>query len=454
MTERILSVKELNTYMQQAVRRAAFLQQITVRGELSNFKAYGSGHWYFTLKDQDAAVRCVMFKGLNQSVAFDPQNGQEVEVTASADFYIKNGEFQLSVKSMLPAGLGQRYLQLEQLKEKLSKEGLFEQWHKRQLPFLPRKIGVITSPSGAVIRDIIHVLERRYPNFQLLLAPAQVQGQGAALTLIDALAHLNARNDIDLIIIGRGGGSVEDLWEFNDEGLARAVFASRIPVISAVGHETDFTLIDFVSDLRAPTPSAAAELAMPRKADLLLALDELQKRSKLALEKRLELSFNRLFALQNSTFMRQPLRLLDLRRQRLLNLSRRNVLRDPHSLLAESKQRLDQLEISLARALPARLERGKQDLTQLRQKLFHQTPMLILKNKQLLTQAAARLDALSPLRVLARGYALVTDEESGKVISSVKQLKVKQQLNLHMADGKIQTDVLAIMENNVSEREA
>lgn len=453
MSERILTVRELNSYMQQAVRRAPFLQQLTVQGELSNFKAYSSGHWYFSLKDAEALVRCVMFKGYNQAVAFIPENGQALEITASADFYIKNGEFQLSVKSMLPAGLGQRYLEFEKLKEKLKNEGLFNNEHKRALPFLPKKIGVITSPSGAVIRDIIHVLSRRYPNFQLLLAPAQVQGQGAALSMIDALAKLNQRDDIDLIIIGRGGGSLEDLWEFNDEALARAVYASRVPVISAVGHETDFTLCDFVADLRAPTPSAAAEMAVPEKAELLISLADLHKRAKQALEKRMELQRKNFYALKYSTFMRQPLRLLDLRRQRLESLVSRGVLTDPQSLLADSRQSLDQLESRLSKTLPLRLSAAKQSLTTQKQKLFTQVPLLKLRDKRRLTNAAARLDALSPLRVLARGYALVSDASSGKVLSSVKNVAVHARLELHMADGKLNTEVLGIMENEARQKE-
>ncbi len=451
MSERILSVKELNAYMQQAVRRAAFLQALHVEGELSNFKAYSSGHWYFNLKDAEAAVRCVMFKGYNQAVAFRPENGQQVELTASADFYVKNGEFQLSVKTMLPAGLGQRHLELEQLKEKLSKEGLFAAEHKRALPILPKKIGVVTSPSGAVIRDIIHVLSRRYPNFQLLLAPAQVQGSGAAQTMIAALAELNRREDIDLIIIGRGGGSLEDLWEFNDEALVRAVFASRIPVISAVGHETDFTLCDFVADLRAPTPSAAAELAMPVKADLQFTISELQDKASRALQKKLELSQSRLRALRNATFLRQPLRLLDARRYRLEQVLNRNVMTDPYSILAESRQNLDRLEQSLRNALPGRLGNADQQLQNLKRRLEAQVPLFKLSDKRRLTHAAARLDALSPLRVLARGYALVSDEESGKIISTVNEVRKDKRLRLQMADGQVSTQVLAIIEHKAKE---
>ena len=453
MAERVLTVRELNSYMQQAVRRAAFLQQLTVQGELSNFKAYSSGHWYFSLKDADALVRCVMFKGYNQAVAFIPENGQQIEISASADFYIKNGDFQLTVKSMLPAGLGQRYLEFEKLKEKLKNEGLFDLEHKRTLPFLPKKIGVITSPTGAVIRDIIHVLGRRYPNFQLLLAPAQVQGQGAAETMIEALAHLNQRDDIDLIIIGRGGGSVEDLWEFNNEALARAVYASRFPVISAVGHESDYSLCDFVADLRAPTPSAAAELAVPEKAELLIALAELNKRAGQALEKRLELQRKHFYSLNHSTFMRQPLRLLDLRRQRLETLVTRSVLTDPLSLLADARQTLDQLESKLLKMLPVLLNAAQQRLTTQKQKLFTQIPLLKLRDKRRLTNAAARLDALSPLRVLARGYALVSDEVTGKVLSSVKNISIRSRLELQMADGKVKTEVLGIIDDEARHKE-
>ncbi len=452
MAERVLTVKELNSHMQQAVRRAAFLQNLSVQGELSNFKAYSSGHWYFSLKDEEASVRCVMFKGFNQNVKFVPENGQQVELRASADFYVKNGEFQLSAKEMLPAGLGQRYIQFEELKEKLSKEGLFDPKHKRRLPFLPKKIGVVTSPSGAVIRDIIHVLSRRFPNFQLLLAPAQVQGEGAALTMINALEVLNKREDIELIIIGRGGGSIEDLWEFNNEALARAVFHSRIPIISAVGHETDFTLCDFVADLRAPTPSAAAELAVPEKTELMNNIKDLQTRSTVALRKLLSIQVSKLSAFKNAAFMRQPWRLLERKKQQLQMLLRRNVLSDPTQLLAEARQDYDFLHQRLQRALPLRLEGMYRDLQKEKLRLLQQQSLFKMQDKRRLTYAAARLDALSPLRVLARGYALVT-EESGKVLSSVASIEPGEQLRLQMADGRVDARVLAIMNESIGRGE-
>lgn len=452
MKERVLTVRELNSHMQQAVRRAAFLQNLYVQGELSNFKAYSSGHWYFSLKDEEASVRCVMFKGYNQSVKFVPENGQQVELRASADFYVKSGEFQLGVKEMLPAGLGQRYLQFEELKEKLNKEGLFDPKHKRRLPFLPKKIGVVTSPSGAVIRDIIHVLSRRYPNFQLLLSPAQVQGDGAAQSMIAALEALNKRDDIDLIIIGRGGGSVEDLWEFNNEALARAVFRSRIPIISAVGHETDYTLCDFVADLRAPTPSAAAELAVPEKAELVNGIKELQMRSIAALKKLLSLQNSRLTALKNAAFMRQPWRLVERKRQELEMFLKRNVLSDPAQLLAEARQNYDFLQLRLQNALPMRLEEMQRMVQELRTRLLQQQSVFKMQEKRRLTHAVARLDALSPLSVLARGYALVT-EESGKVLSSVKKIETGKRLTLQMADGRLDTRVLAIMRDTNGEGE-
>lgn len=272
------SVSELNTYVNQLLTRDEMLQGLLVSGEVSNFKRYPSGHWYFSLKDAQCAVRCVMFRQNNRVVDFDVRDGMHITVGGYASLYQRDGSFQLYVQTMRQEGAGALYERFEQLKQKLQQEGLFDRAHKRPIPTFPRRIGVVTSPAGAVIRDIVQVGTRRNPGLDLLLVPVSVQGDAAVPEMVEALRVLNARADIDVIIIGRGGGSVEDLWAFNEEALARAVYESRIPVISAVGHETDTTICDYVADLRAPTPSAAAELAVPLRDEWLQHLDAVQLR--------------------------------------------------------------------------------------------------------------------------------------------------------------------------------
>ncbi|HBP37734.1 MAG TPA: exodeoxyribonuclease VII large subunit, partial [Clostridiales bacterium] len=354
-----ISVAQLNRYVAALLDRDANLNPVLVKGEISGFKSYASGHLYFTLKDDEAAVSCVMFKGQTAKLRFRPADGLKVIVTAKASLYDRDGRFQLYVSDMTADGLGDLYLAYEQLKKRLAAEGLFDVDRKKKLPVLPRAIGVVTSPSGAVIRDIINVLSRRFPNFCLKLIPVQVQGEGAAASIAAAVRRFNERADVDVLIVGRGGGSMEDLWAFNEEIVARAVYASRIPVISAVGHETDFTICDFVADLRAPTPSAAAELAMPIRREQELMLLQAQNRLKLALGSR-----------------------LDKQRQRLAHLSQNKIFRQPYALT----------------------DRRRLDLDRVRQKLCQTMQQTHSQQDRRFSVLAGKLDALSPLKVLARGY--------------------------------------------------
>lgn len=284
----VMTVGEFNRRINRLFEQDPEMQRVRVQGEISDFKRYPSGHSYFTLKDDEAAVSCVLFRGSAGRVAFNPQSGMKVVAVGKPNVYDKTGRFQLIVSGMEEAGLGDLYLAFQQLKKKLADEGLFAQERKLSIPFIPQRIVAITSEAGAVIRDIIHVLERRYPGFRLLLIPVPVQGKGAELEIAAAIKRANAESLGDLIIVGRGGGSLEDLQPFNEEVLARAIADSRIPVISAVGHETDFTIADFVSDLRAPTPSAAAELAVPHKARLIERQDQLSSALELSVLRRVE----------------------------------------------------------------------------------------------------------------------------------------------------------------------
>ena len=422
----LITVSRLNTYVNRVVRSLEPLKNVWVVGELSNFKRYSSGHCYFSLKDEEGQVSCVMFAQFANRIDFQPKNGQSVVVLASADFYTKSGQFQLQISSMRLEGMGQLYQQFEALKSKLQEEGLFDEGRKRKLPFLPRKIGVITSPSGAVIRDIIHVLTRRNSHFELLLIPAAVQGVQAAPSLVRALELMNLRDDVDVIIIGRGGGSIEDLWPFNEEMVARAVAASRIPVVSAVGHETDFSICDFVADMRAPTPSAAAEIIMPEYDSLIATIDMMGNRMRQNLSRRLNQADERLRRLVESRQLSDPLEIVRLRRERVQRAIDSRALSDPYYIVESRGQYLDLLE----------------------SKLGHASINMRAKAENRLNTASAKLDALSPLKVLGRGYALVLDE-TGRAVQSATQAKPNQALELRLHDGRVRTTVtdVELLEN-------
>jgi exodeoxyribonuclease VII large subunit len=391
-----ISVAQLNRYVATLLERDGNLNPVLVRGEISGFKSYASGHLYFTLKDDEAAVSCVMFKGYAGRLQFRPADGLKVIVTAKASIYDRDGRFQLYVQSMSADGVGDLYLAFEQLKSKLETEGLFDPEHKKQLPLLPRLIGVVTSPSGAVIRDILQVLTRRFPNFRLQLIPVAVQGEGAAAAIAAAIDRFNELGQADVLIVGRGGGTLEDLWAFNEEIVARAVYRSKIPVISAVGHETDFTICDFVADVRASTPSVAAELAVPVKSEQENLILQAQIRLRQALSRRLE---------------RQRLRLDHL----LVN----RILRRP-------------LEIT---------DRRRLDVDRLVQRLVTVTQTNVRQAERRFSILAGKLDALSPLKVLARGYGVVTRAADNSVLLSTALVKPGENIEVWLRDGIINCDV-------------
>lgn len=305
---KILSVSEITRDIKQTLEGK--FDQVSVQGEISNFKAHVSGHWYFSLKDANASISCTMWKGFNGYVFFTPQDGMKVTVNGKISVYPPRGNYQIDVRSMKPAGVGELQAAFEELKNKLSEEGLFDEEHKRPLPSFPRKIGIVTAIDGAAFRDMISVAERRYPLVELVIAPARVQGSGAAASIVKAIKALNRKGDIDLIIAGRGGGSIEDLWAFNEEIVARAIFESRAPVISGVGHEVDFTIADFVSDLRAPTPSAAMELATPDKNDFFAFISDFSYTSTQNVADLCEQSRRKVADIQNSYGFRKPLDLV------------------------------------------------------------------------------------------------------------------------------------------------
>lgn len=388
------SVSEINRYLKNLIAGESPLQNMLVRGEISNFKQYPSGHCYFTLKDKASALKCVMFRSFAQHLRFLPSNGQQVIAGGSLAVYERDGVYQLYAESLVPEGTGDLALAFEQLKEKLSAEGLFDEVHKKPLPRFPRRIGVVTSLAGAVLRDIYHVSSRRWPMVQLVLYPVQVQGEGAAKQIAEAIAFFNRSCPVDTLIVGRGGGSMEDLQAFNEESVVRAVFASKIPVISAVGHETDFTLIDFVSDKRAATPSQAAELAVPDRAEL-----------------------QRYVHLLSSRLRKVTGNYLKERREKLWHLMQRPALKEPQRLLAARRQRLDMAVLKLQ-------QNAKSALTE---------------RQHSLEVAMEKLEILSPVQVLRRGYGLV--EQEGHVLTSVKEAKVGSSIKITLKDGSLSARV-------------
>ncbi len=388
------SVSEINRYLKNLIAGESPLQNMLVRGEISNFKQYPSGHCYFTLKDKASALKCVMFRSFAQHLRFLPSNGQQVIAGGSLAVYERDGVYQLYAESLVPEGTGDLALAFEQLKEKLSAEGLFDEVHKKPLPRFPRRIGVVTSLAGAVLRDIYHVSSRRWPMVQLVLYPVQVQGEGAAKQIAEAIAFFNRSCPVDTLIVGRGGGSMEDLQAFNEESVVRAVFASKIPVISAVGHETDFTLIDFVSDKRAATPSQAAELAVPDRAEL-----------------------QRYVHLLSSRLRKVTENYLKERREKLWHLMQRPALKEPQRLLAARRQRLDMAVLKLQ-------QNAKSALTE---------------RQHSLEVAMKKLEILSPVQVLRRGYGLV--EQEGHVLTSVKEAKVGSSIKITLKDGSLSARV-------------
>ena len=354
-----LSVSQLNEYVRRLLAGDPMLRSLRVQGEISGFKRYTSGHLYFTLKDEEACVSCVMFRSAAETLDFRPQDGQRVTIRGSASLYPQRGQFQLYVETMQREGVGELYMRFEALKRRLTAEGLFDQAIKKEIPAYPRVIGVATSPTGAVLRDIVRVARRRDPNISILLAPTSVQGAGAAGEIVHALEQLNRQGEADVILCGRGGGSIEDLWPFNEESVARAIRASKIPVISCVGHETDFTIADFAADLRAPTPSAAAELAVPEAAALRAAIDGLLEGGAAAIEHRLTLERARLARLNASAALSMPSRLLIERRETALERLTGRMTRAAQAMPQTKRARLDGLMRALNAVNPnAVLERG------------------------------------------------------------------------------------------------
>ena len=392
----VMTVSELNNFIKNMFDSNRLLSSIHVKGEISNFVSHRSGHFYFSLKDQEGQIKAVMFRSSAMKLKFMPENGMKVTVYGSISVYERDGVYQMYVTSMQPDGIGALYLAYEQLKARLDAEGLFSTEHKRPIPKFPKAIGVITSPTGAAVRDIINVLGRRYPLATVYLYPALVQGEGAARTLVEGIDYFDKSKLVDTVIIGRGGGSIEDLWEFNNEELARRIFDCSVPVISAVGHETDFTICDFVSDMRAPTPSAAAELAVPDIRELAMATVLLSDRSERALT-----------------------RVAERARDRLSSVCSKGALLDFGTVLGMKRDSVDAALKNAASAYEATLVNKKM-------------PFIV---------SVGKLEGLNPLAVISRGYAVA--EKNGKTLSSVDGVDVGDTITVRLTDGGVSAQVIS-----------
>ena len=408
MQKRIITVSELNEYLKMLFEYDEILRNIYIKGEISNFtNHYKTGHFYFSLKDAGGSVRAVMFRSSASKLKFKPENGMRVIVGGRVSVFPRDGQYQVYVDVMEPDGVGALYMAYEQLRAKLEKEGLFAEERKKPLPRFPKRIGIVTSPTGAAIRDMLHITGRRFPSAEIVLYPALVQGADAAASIARGIRYFNTKKSVDLLIVGRGGGSLEDLWAFNEELLVRAVADSELPVISAVGHETDFTLCDFAADLRAPTPSAAAELAVPDTEELLSSLGHMNERISLAMSRRLAKGRDRLGLLSSSRMLKDPRAFID----------------DKRMALAMDEQ-----------ALYARMER------------------ILAAKRAEFQYKTAKMEALNPLAVVARGYSAVFDEK-GILVKSVSQLAPGDGVSFALTDGKVHARVEKIESEKIREED-
>ncbi|MBN5321815.1 exodeoxyribonuclease VII large subunit [Serratia marcescens] len=437
----IFTVSRLNQTVRQLLEME--MGQIWLSAEISNLSQPASGHWYFTLKDDRAQVRCAMFRNSNRRVTFRPQNGQQVLVRASITLYEPRGDYQLIAESMQPAGDGLLQQQFEQLKQRLSAEGLFDQQFKQPLPVPAKCVGVITSASGAALHDILQVLQRRDPSLPIVIYPTSVQGAEAPMQIVRAIETANHRDECDVLIVGRGGGSLEDLWSFNDERVARAIFASRIPIVSAVGHETDVTIADFVADLRAPTPSAAAELVSRNQLELLRQLQSQQQRLEMAMDYYLAQRQQQFTRIHHRLQQQHPhLRLA--RQQTLLFKLQRRMEDGMQQQLRLAARRSERAQQRLAQVQPqGRIHRYQQRVQQQEYRLQQAMERQLNAYRQRFGVACSQLETVSPLATLARGYS-VTQTPRGELLKTTKQAQVGELLKTRLQDGWVESEVKTI----------
>lgn len=437
----IFTVSRLNQTVRQLLEME--MGQIWLSGEISNLSQPSSGHWYFTLKDDRAQVRCAMFRNSNRRVTFRPQNGQQILMRATITLYEPRGDYQLIAESMQPAGDGLLQQQFEQLKQRLQEEGLFDPTHKKPLPSPARCVGVVTSSSGAALHDILNVLQRRDPSLPVIIYPTAVQGVDAPMQIVRAIELANQRKECDVLIVGRGGGSLEDLWSFNDERVAKAIFASQIPIVSAVGHETDVTIADFVGDLRAPTPSAAAELVSRNQTELMRQMLSQQQRMEMAMDYYLARHQQR-FTRLNHRLQQQHPQLRLARQNTLLLKLRRRLDEAVQTRLRLAERQQERLSQRLNQQQPsARIQRNQQRLAQIHNRMELLIQRQLSSNRERFGALCSQLEGVSPLATLSRGFS-VTQSPNGSVLKSVKQVNNGELLKTRVQDGWIESTVTAI----------
>lgn len=417
---KILTVTQVNEYVRILLDKEPLLSDLYVKGEISNFTNHRSGHLYFTLKDENSAIKAVMFRSAAVKLKFTPENGMKVTARGRISAFVRDGQYQLYCESLEPDGIGALYLAFEQLKNKLQAEGLFAESRKKPLPKIPLRVGIITSPTGAAVRDMINITRRRFPLAELVLFPSLVQGAEAPPQLIEGIKYFGRTLSVDVIIIGRGGGSIEDLWAFNDEWLARAIAACPVPVISAVGHEIDYTIADFVADKRAPTPSAAAELAVPDTEELKRKIGNITGRMELLLAKRLERE-----------------------RARLKQCAERRVLTSPERILDEKRMRLISDEQRLESAAKLLISRKRTTFDAYANRAENAITRLLAQKRNAFIRETATLEALNPMKTITRGYSAVFGED-GELIKSVAQVKIGDNISFKTSDGTVDGKVTGI----------
>ncbi|WP_134698847.1 exodeoxyribonuclease VII large subunit [Ammoniphilus sp. YIM 78166] len=443
----VFSVGEINRYLKELIEGNLELQDIWIRGEISNFTHHSRGHMYFTVKDEEAVIKAVMFAGNNRFLKFVPKNGTKVLVRGAVTVYESGGQYQFIAREMQPDGMGSLYLAFEQLKQKLQEEGLFDADRKRNLPAYPKVIGVVTSPTGAAVRDIVTTIRRRYPVARVLLVPVLVQGEHAPRSISEAIQLLNRSGEVDVLIVGRGGGSIEELWAFNTELVARSIAVSTIPVISAVGHETDFTIADFVADIRAATPTAAAELAVPHILELRQRLKWLQDKLQGNLLTRLNRSADRWKRAQKALNHRHPQKQVENANQRLDRLMDRFYL-SMHRFTRNRRVMLNSTTQKLQFYNPNKqLGQYKERLSRLQEELHKESLQVVKHKRNQLLLTMARLDGLSPLKIMSRGYSLVYKE--GQLVKSIQQLDPGDGVRVELIDGTIDCSVWALEERKI-----
>ncbi|MDQ0208959.1 exodeoxyribonuclease VII large subunit [Alkalicoccobacillus murimartini] len=435
MSESILSVSELTRYIKGILETDSLLPDTWIRGELSNFKQHSRGHMYFSVKDENSRIQAVMFAGHNRYLAFKPESGMKVLIRGEVNVYEPYGQYQLYAKEMQPDGIGSLYLAYEKLKASLEEEGLFDASRKKAIPVFPNRIAVVTSPTGAAVRDIVTTLKRRYPMAQITLIPALVQGDQAPASIEYAIRQADATGVFDVLIAGRGGGSIEELWAFNDEQVVRTIAEAKVPIISAVGHETDYTISDFVSDLRAPTPTAAAELAVPNRVDLLQKVAAQKQRLLLVMREQMKREKRQLERLQKSYAFRYPAQLIRQKEQEL-DTQMERLKRSSERLIEMKKTAFIQLKRTVQHYHPSeRIKQVREKLDRQEQSMKREATQQLANSQQRFSNQVEKLHLLSPLKVMNRGYSLAYQQITGELIKSVDQAEPEEMIELQVTDG-------------------